>query len=132
MIESTMDGQPYQAGRHAATLRRYLWREHLGLLHAQPLDSSKDPNAQPPYACPNDPVEGAEYDFVADPLGNKLWDLWTSRATKNTEMYRQVFRADPDENSKCNPESRQAGLHCSPVACTSWPSMMINSFFGTC
>ena len=31
-VESTMNGQPFKAGRHAATLRRLLWREHLGLL----------------------------------------------------------------------------------------------------
>ena len=100
MLESTMNGQPYQAGWHAATLRRYLWREHLGLLRAQSLDASKEPNAQPPGSVPNDPVEGKEYEFVADPLGDELWDLWTSRATRNTELYRQVFRADPDDHSK--------------------------------
>ena len=103
-IESTMDGQPFKAGRHAATLRRYIWREHLGLLQAQSLDASKDPNAQPPDACPNDPVEGREYEFVADPMSDALWDMWTGRATKNTELYRQIFRADPDENSMCPPE----------------------------
>ena len=103
MIDSKMDGQPYQAGWHAATLRRYVWREHLGLLHAQSLDASNDPNAQPPGQTPNDPVEGNEFEFVADPLGDQLWEMWTSRATRNTEVFRQVFRADPDENSKRQP-----------------------------
>ena len=97
-IDSTMDGKPFKAGRHAATLRRLLWREHLGLLPAQNIDASKDPNAQPPDV-PNDPVEGPEYEAVADPLGDKVWDLWTGNATKNTEMYRHLFRADPDNNS---------------------------------
>ena len=99
-IDSTMDGKPYKAGRHAASLRRTLWREHLGLLPAQDLDASKDPNAQPPDV-PNNVFEGPEYQFVADPLGDKLWDMWTSNATENTKMYRHLFRADPDDDSRC-------------------------------
>ena len=39
VIQSTMNGLPYEARRHAATLRRYLWREHLGLLPPQELDA---------------------------------------------------------------------------------------------
>ncbi|KAL9100117.1 MAG: hypothetical protein Q9163_004469 [Psora crenata] len=101
LFESTMDGQPYQAGHHAATLRRLLWREHLGLLPAQSLDASDDPNAQPPDVCPNDILDGTkEYEFVADPLGDEVWDMWTGNATKNTELFRQLFRADPDDNIK--------------------------------
>lgn len=103
-IDSTMDGAPFKAGRHAATLRRLLWREHLGLLRAQDLDASKDPNAQPPDLCMNDPIEGPEYEFVADPMSDQVWDMWTGNATKNTESFRHLFRADPDDNSK-SPQS---------------------------
>lgn len=99
-LDSKMDGQAYKAGHHAATLRRLLWREHLGLLPAQKLDASDDPNAQPPDVCGNDVMEGAEYDFVADPLDDQVWAMWTENATKNTELFRHLFRADPDDNSK--------------------------------
>ena len=100
-IESVMDGQPFQAGHHAATLRRFLWREHLGLLPAQDLDSKNDPNAQPPTDCLNDARDNCEeYEFVKDPMSDKLWDMWTGNATKNTDLYRQLFRADPDDNSE--------------------------------
>jgi phospholipase D1/2 len=99
LIETAMDGQPYKAGRHAATLRRILWREHLGLLPAQDLDASKDPNAQP-LNVPNDPLEGPEYDFVADPLSDDLWNMWKQNATTNTKVYRMLFRSDPDDHSK--------------------------------
>ena len=98
-LETTMDGKPYDAGYHAATLRRYLWREHLGLLTPQELNAEKDPNAQPPD-IPNDPQEGRTCDFVADPLSDELWSMWTSRATRNTEVFRQLFHADPDDNVK--------------------------------
>jgi len=97
-LPSLMDGQEYQAGHHAATLRRMLWREHLGLLPAQELDASNDPNAQPPNDCPNDWFEGDEYDkLVADPLSDELWDLWCKRATTNTDVFRYLFHADPDD-----------------------------------
>ena len=98
-IKTKMDGEDYEAGYHAATLRRYLWREHLGLLPPQELDASKDPNAQPPDV-PNDPQENDKYEFVADPLSDDLWEMWTTRATKNTEVFRQLFHADPDDNIK--------------------------------
>ncbi|MCJ1278794.1 hypothetical protein MMC21_006612 [Puttea exsequens] len=99
-MDSTMDGQPYKAGHHAATLRRLLWREHLGLLPAQTLDAANDPNAQPPDVCPNDLHESPEYEFVADPLSDKVWDMWTTNATRNTDLFRHLFRADPDDNIK--------------------------------
>jgi phospholipase D1/2 len=102
MVNTTMGGQPYEAGYHAATLRRYLWREHLGLLPPQDLDGKDDPNAQPPDV-PNDIKEGNTFDFVADPLSDDLWHMWTSRASRNTEVFRQLFHADPDDNGKIIP-----------------------------
>ena len=95
-INTKMDGQDYEAGHHAATLRRYLWREHLGLLAPQDLDGSDDPNAQPPDV-PNDPHEDDTFHFAADPLSDELWETWTSQASKNTEIFRDLFHADPDD-----------------------------------
>lgn len=100
MLDSTMDGKPYKAARLAATLRRRLWREHLGLLPAQSFNAENDPNALPPNDCMNENDEGPEYEFVKDPLDDDLWDTWTGRATTNTEVFRLLFRADPDDNIK--------------------------------
>jgi phospholipase D1/2 len=100
MIDSTMNGQPYRASRLAATLRRYLWREHLGLLPPQDLDGTHSPNAQPPTICLNADRDGPEEAFVSDPLGEELWETWTKQATTNTEVFRFLFRADPDDNIK--------------------------------
>ncbi|KAK0746778.1 hypothetical protein B0T18DRAFT_429677 [Schizothecium vesticola] len=99
---STMDGQPFEVGYHAATLRRYLWREHLGLLPPQDLDASGDPNAQPPGDdSPNDVGDQDEsWKMVEDPLGDELWDMWTSQSTTNTLIFRQLFHADPDDHVK--------------------------------
>ncbi|KAJ4390130.1 hypothetical protein N0V93_007604 [Gnomoniopsis smithogilvyi] len=104
-IPSTMDGQPFEAGYHAATLRRYLWREHLGLLPPQPNDAGDEVNAKPPgentMNDPWDQGEGAEsYKFVEDPMGDKLWDTWTEQAQTNTTIFRQLFHADPDDHVK--------------------------------
>lgn len=100
-LQSKMNGQEFRAGHHAATLRRMLWREHLGLLPAQPLDSSQDPNAQPPDDAENAWYAHDEHDaLVEDPLSDDLWDLWTKRATTNTAVFRHLFHADPDDNVK--------------------------------
>lgn len=98
-VEIEMDGKPYKAARLAHQLRSSLWREHLGLLPPQTLDGSEDPNAQPPGEdSPNDHMPGPEADFVSDPLSSKLWDTWCERATVNTEVFRSLFHADPDDN----------------------------------
>jgi len=101
-VASRMGGEPFEAGWHAASLRRYLWREHLGLLPPQDLDGSEDPNAQPPGDdSPNDVHDKDEsWKFVEDPLSDELWEMWTSRATKNTEVFRQLFHADPDDHGE--------------------------------
>ncbi|KAH0542956.1 hypothetical protein FGG08_002725 [Glutinoglossum americanum] len=96
-INSMMDGQPYVAGHHAATLRRFLWREHLGLLPPQDLNGSNDANAQPPGDCDSNIYGGEEDGFVADPLDDQLWELWTGNATRNTDIFRDLFHADPDD-----------------------------------
>jgi phospholipase D1/2 len=100
MLDTTMDGRPYQAGYHAATLRRRLWREHLGLIPPQDLDGSDDVNAQPPGDGDNDNDEGEEYDFVADALSDEVWKMWTEQATTNTDVFRDIFHADPDNKSE--------------------------------
>lgn len=106
-IPSMMDGRPFEAGYHAATLRRYLWREHLGLLPPQPHDATGDVNAQPPGENSMNDIwdqgEWAEgYKFVEDPLSDNLWSTWTGQADTNTKIFRQLFHADPDDHSKPN------------------------------
>jgi len=100
LMDSTMDGTPYRASRLAATLRRQLWREHLGLLPAQEYDTPTDPNSRSVDECLNEIDQGAENEFVADPLSDGVWNTWTSQASGNTEAYRMLFRADPDDNIK--------------------------------
>jgi phospholipase D1/2 len=100
-IQTTMDGKPYEAGYHAATLRRYLWREHLGLLPPQDFDAKDDINAQPPTVNPENDIydKDESWEFVSDPLADQVWDTWMAQAQKNTKIFRNVFHADPDDHS---------------------------------
>ncbi|KJZ78065.1 hypothetical protein HIM_02702 [Hirsutella minnesotensis 3608] len=100
-IPSMMDGQPFEVGYHAATLRRYLWREHMGLLPPQDLDAKDDINAQPPSVNPeNNIYDDESYKFVEDPMSDELWDTWLGQADKNTTLFRHLFHADPDDHIK--------------------------------
>ncbi|KAK5998229.1 Phospholipase D1 [Cladobotryum mycophilum] len=101
-IQITMDGQPFEAGYHATTLRRFLWREHLGLLPPQDLNADDDINALPPNVDPrNNILDGDDsWKFVEDPLSEDLWDMWNGRADRNTELFRHLFHADPDDHIK--------------------------------
>ncbi|TQS32610.1 hypothetical protein Golomagni_07072, partial [Golovinomyces magnicellulatus] len=102
MIPSTMDGQPFEAGYHAATLRRYLWREHMGLLPPCNLDAGDEINAQPPTVNPENEIYDNDetWKYMEDPLGDDMWRDWNDQADKNTVLYRHLFHADPDDNSK--------------------------------
>jgi phospholipase D1/2 len=46
----------------------------------------------------NEEYSGEEWEAVADPLNDNLWNLWCTQATTNTEVYRHLFRADPDDH----------------------------------
>ncbi|RKF78112.1 Phospholipase D1 [Golovinomyces cichoracearum] len=94
-INITMDGIPFKAGYHAASLRRCLWREHLGLQTHPILNPDKCSKTKLTHKN-FDLNEAPEDEFLVDPFNNKLWDMWTANATKNTEIFRQLFHADPD------------------------------------
>lgn len=96
-VQSSMNGQPFQANRFAASLRRQLFRKHLGLL--RPQDMQRPDANFDPVGVPNSYDWGSPEDIVvADPLSDAFQSLWNSRARQNTEIFRQVFRAVPDDN----------------------------------
>jgi phospholipase D1/2 len=66
-----MDGQPFQASKFATTLRRYLFRKHLGLL--RPQDMRKPDGHFIPAPAANDyDLGSAEDKLVADPVERQL------------------------------------------------------------
>ncbi|KAJ6452893.1 hypothetical protein C8R47DRAFT_262895 [Mycena vitilis] len=98
MIDSTMNGQPYQVARFATTLRRKLFREHLGLIEPQfPGTRDEQPTSfMLPAPTPNDDETGEREDrLVADPLSEKTLELWNNTAKKNREVFTELFRPVP-------------------------------------
>ncbi|KAJ6550871.1 phospholipase D [Mycena vulgaris] len=98
MIQATMNGQPYEVARFAATLRRKLFREHLGLI---PPQRSHKRNEEPtsfmrPAPTPNEDETDCDEDgLVADPLSEEMLNLWNGTAKKNREIFTEIFRPVP-------------------------------------
>jgi phospholipase D1/2 len=98
LVEATMDGRPHMAARFATTLRRQLFREHLGLIPPQDCAAAAEPVTSfmraAPHANASDlgtPPDSA----VADPLAPATLSLWESTARRNREIFTEVFRPVP-------------------------------------
>ncbi|KAG2181757.1 hypothetical protein INT44_008572 [Umbelopsis vinacea] len=97
MIQSRMNGEHWEAGRFAVTLRRQLWKEHLGLLPDEDITSVTPSMHMPPFAN-EDTLHSHEDRLVQDPLDEETYnELWLGTATKNTDAFREVFHCVPDE-----------------------------------
>ncbi|KAN0081757.1 hypothetical protein V8E54_003055 [Elaphomyces granulatus] len=96
-VESVMDGKPWTAGRFATSLRRELFKVHLGLV--KPQDYKRHQANFDPVGVPNEyDLNSPESRVVADPLSDTFQSLWNSRARTNTDVFRQVFHVVPDDN----------------------------------
>ncbi len=92
-----MNGRPYRASKFAATLRRQLFRKHLGLIPAQSMDRP-DQNFEP-IGVPNLYDYGSPEDqLVADPLSDQFLGLWNSRARQNTDAFGKIFHPVPHDD----------------------------------
>lgn len=96
-IETTMNGEPFTASKFATSLRRQLFRKHLGLLKHQPVDQP-DNNW---VAIDREPLDydwgsGADQ-LVEDPLSSEFWDLWSGTARTNTEVFEKAFHPVPSD-----------------------------------
>lgn len=100
-LSSTMGGRPYTASAFATSLRRQLFRKHLGLLPHQPVDAA-DRNWTPvTHHAVNDYDWGSTADkLVEDPLSWEFRDLWRTTARRNTEIFRRAFHPVPDDEMR--------------------------------
>ncbi|KAF8453731.1 hypothetical protein BDZ91DRAFT_668435 [Kalaharituber pfeilii] len=96
-LPSMMAGHHYVASHFAATLRRQIFRKHLGLIPAQDLDDIRDENMQPSPVPNVYDFDSEEDRLVADPLSEEFTNLWDQIARTNTECFRRVFRPVPDD-----------------------------------
>lgn len=96
-IDSYMDGRPWRAATFATTLRRQLFRKHLGLIPAQDMARS-DANFEP-VGIPNQYDFGSSEDrVVTDPLSDTFLNLWNSRARQNTSAFGKIFHPVPHDD----------------------------------
>lgn len=96
-VDSYMNGRPWRASKFAATLRRQLFRKHLGLLRPQDMER---PNANyEPIGVPNRYDLGSVEDcLVRDPLSDSFLNLWNSTAHQNTLAFGRIFHPVPHDD----------------------------------
>lgn len=92
-----MNGVPYSVSKFAATLRRQLFRKHLGLIPAQDMEH---PNQNyEPIGIPNIYDYGSlEDQLVIDPLSDQFLALWNTRARQNTNAFGKIFHPVPHDD----------------------------------
>ncbi|KZT08000.1 phospholipase D/nuclease [Laetiporus sulphureus 93-53] len=97
MIPTTMDGKPYMASRFAASLRRKLYREHLGLIAPHFCDDIEEVTSfMRPAPHPNSDETFDKEDYmVADPLSEETERLWNETAKHNRDIFTEIFRPVP-------------------------------------
>jgi phospholipase D1/2 len=84
----------------AASLRRKLCREHLGLLPPDAVDTIEQ-NSHP-LPLVNQYDWGSKEDrLVEDPLSQEFWRTLTNTAKINTDIFRNIFHAVPDDLGNC-------------------------------
>jgi phospholipase D1/2 len=99
-IDSYMGGQPWKATKFAASLRRQIFRKHLGLIPPQDMQRP-DQSFTPVGRDPNLYDWGSKEDHaVADPLAPSFHNLWKQTARTNTEAFRKIFHPVPDDTVK--------------------------------
>ncbi|CAE7033193.1 hypothetical protein PTNB73_04902 [Pyrenophora teres f. teres] len=95
-IDSQMNGQPYRASEFAASLRREIFRKHLGLL--KPQDMERPDDNYEPIGVPNRYDWGSDEDRqVVDPLSDDFLGMWNWRAHTNTQAFGKVFHPVPTD-----------------------------------
>lgn len=96
-VRSEMNGQQWTASKFAASLRRQLFRKHLGLLPDQRWDRPDD-NSRPVSKAPNAyDWESAADRLVADPMSGDFDQLWRGTARTNTEVFSKAFHNVPND-----------------------------------
>lgn len=99
-FETRMAGQPFTASRFAASLRRTIFRKHIGLLKPQNY-AVQDTSYEPITSGPNVyDWDSAEDRIVADPLDDSFLNRWNETAHTNTEVFGKVFHPVPHDNVK--------------------------------
>lgn len=83
------------ATQFASSLRRHIFKLHLGLLPPQPCThESKVGNAARPLGVPQESSPETDH-LVEDPVAPEFWQLWRGTARKNLQHFQNVFHCVP-------------------------------------
>ncbi|KOS18345.1 Phospholipase D1 [Escovopsis weberi] len=97
-VDSYMNGRPCKVSQFVSSLRRQIFRKHLGLLPDQPWDQPNQ-NWTPVNHSLNSYDWDSECDrIVEDPLSPRFMNLWEDTASINTEVFSRAFHPVPDNN----------------------------------
>ncbi|KAL6630946.1 hypothetical protein ACP70R_028286 [Stipagrostis hirtigluma subsp. patula] len=84
VVNSRMDGRPWEAGKFSLSLRLSLWREHLGL-------------------------HPGEVGHIMDPIDDSTFkNIWMATAKTNTMIYQDVFSCVPNDLIHSRAQFRQS------------------------
>ncbi|PWN86991.1 phospholipase D/nuclease [Acaromyces ingoldii] len=113
LFESVMNGEKYMASRFAASFRRHLWRQHLGLVAPQycspesaatyPTEAMRpaphgNPDPEKMAAAEGASTQEREWErLVADPLSDEVERMWKGQAKSNTEIADDIFQVVPSD-----------------------------------
>ncbi|CAG8532549.1 21725_t:CDS:2, partial [Racocetra persica] len=93
-----------KASRFAVSLRRYLFKEHLGLLHVSEnhLSEVTSYSYPPPLHINNGSqrLQTDEEKKLEDPVSDEFFVFWKGIAEKNTKIFKDVFHCLPDDDVK--------------------------------
>lgn len=97
-VDSYMNNEPYQVSAYASSLRRHIFRKHIGLLiHQDP--TRPDVNFTPVDRDPNFYDWGSPADvLVRDVLSDDFERLWNDTANVNSQVFTRAFHAIPCDN----------------------------------
>ncbi|XP_067627358.1 phospholipase D1-like [Eurosta solidaginis] len=99
--DGRMNGKKYSSGVFAGRLRKFLFKEHLGLL---------DPDAD------RMPID------VTDPVIDQFWNgMWRRISARNTDIYEEVFKCIPSDSVKSYADLRR--YQEEPPLCKSDPEV---------
>ncbi|GAA6010322.1 hypothetical protein JCM10207_005173 [Rhodosporidiobolus poonsookiae] len=134
MIESRMNGKRFLASRFASSLRRQLYKNHLGLAPPQfcpPVSEEPVTAAMRPVTFQSredhfaDELQSREDQLVMDPLSPETEALLRDTAAKNTQCFESVFHCVPTNKVKTWEEYKahvpQAPIKPGHVAKTDMP-----------
>lgn len=97
-VDTVMNDQPYRASAYASSLRRQIFRKHLGLLPDQD-PARPDANFTPIDKNPNSYDWGSPADgLVTDVLSDGFDRLWRETAKSNTHIFDRAFHAIPADH----------------------------------